>query len=83
MSICKIRKFWKNFHNGASQQPYIPQLLWLLNIILTYVPDIYNTAATRNHDLLIPLARTTRYGLNSIKKYWFSYLEQYSTPDSY
>ena len=38
-----------------------------LDIIFTYVPGIYNTAATRNHDLLIPLARTTRYGLNSIK----------------
>ena len=38
-----------------------------LNIIFTYVPGIYNTAATRNHELLIPLARTTRYGLNSTK----------------
>ena len=39
-----------------------------LNIMFIYVPGIYNTAATRNRELLIPLARTTRYGLNSITK---------------
>ena len=26
--------------------------------MFTYAPGIYNTAATRNHELLIPLART-------------------------
>ena len=36
------------------------------NIMFTYVPGIYNTAATRNHERLIPLARSTRCGLNSI-----------------
>ena len=34
--------------------------------MFTYVPGIFNTAATRNQELLIPLARTKRYGLKSI-----------------
>ena len=37
-----------------------------LNNMFTYVPGIVNTAATRNQKLLIPLARTKRYGLKSI-----------------
>ena len=37
-----------------------------LNKMFTYVPGIFNTAATRNEELLIPLARTKRYGLKSI-----------------
>ena len=36
-----------------------------LNNMFTYVPGIFNTAANRNQ-LLIPLARTKRYGLKSI-----------------
>ena len=33
-----------------------------LNNMFTYVQGIFNTAATRNQELLIPLARTKRYG---------------------
>ena len=41
-------------------------ILTLLTLITCLpVPGIYNTAATRNQELLIPLART-RYGLKSI-----------------
>ena len=35
--------------------------------MFTYASGIYNTAAARNRELLIPLAGTMRYGLNYIK----------------
>ena len=37
-----------------------------LDNMFTYVPGIFNTAATRNQELLIPLSRTKRYDLKSI-----------------